>query len=373
MTQRKPTVGIDCRLGGVRHAGIGRYIKALVAHCCSDDSFEWVLFCTDAVQAEELMTPLDRDHSVRWVHAPITHYTIGEQLHFWRILENTKLDLLHVPHFNVPLLYRGAVIITIHDLLWHQQKGMSVTTLHWATYWAKYLAYRAVVRGALKKAQRIIVPSAVVKDTIGLRYPSERHKLQVIYEGVSDTLLRWKDKKTIPDPNSLLYVGSLYPHKNVPIILEALGHNPDMTLDVVTSRNAFVSAFRTAVTEKKLGSRVRYHFQVSDATLSALYQHSWALIQPSTSEGFGLTGLEALSLGTPVVASDIPIFREVYQDACVYFDPHSPESLSAALQSITDTKRLQLQHAAAQVAQQYSWQTMGTETLALYHRQLASE
>jgi len=78
--------------------------------------------------------------------------------------------------------------------------------------------------------------------------------------------------------------------------------------------------------------RVLFFVSPSDEVLASLYKGARFLIQPSLIEGFGLPPLEALSLGTPVLLSDIPIFREIYEDAAEYFDPFSVEDIAEQLQ-----------------------------------------
>jgi len=81
-----------------------------------------------------------------------------------------------------------------------------------------------------------------------------------------------------------------------------------------------------------LEHRVLFFVSPSDEVLASLYKGARFLIQPSLIEGFGLPPLEALSLGTPVLLSDIPIFREIYEDAAEYFDPFSVEDIVKKLQ-----------------------------------------
>jgi hypothetical protein len=86
-----------------------------------DDQVEWIIFFTDRAQATEVLGP-DWATALTQVsvkYTPIQHYTLEEQLKLPRIFNSSQLDLLHVPHFNVPLAYQGKLIVTIHDLLWH--------------------------------------------------------------------------------------------------------------------------------------------------------------------------------------------------------------------------------------------------------------
>lgn len=384
------TIGIDCRLSGPTHAGIGRYIENLLLHLPYDDSqWQWVLFFHNQDQTPQTpsFTQALNQGRVKIVITPIRHYSLAEQIKLPSIFNRYKLDVLHVPHFNVPigLSPKQKLIITIHDLLWHEQRGSSVTTLSPWVYWLKYLGYRFVSRFAVHRAKHILVPSKTVANVVSDHYPNVASKITVTYEGVSEELK--SDKKVSDSPtknpaktakvapkvheNTLLYVGSLYPHKNVSLVLQALVKLPEFKLEIAGSR----SVFRDAIAEqaKKLGVEDQVIFLgfVPDHELVTKYQQSLALVQPSLSEGFGLTGLEAMAVGGAVLASDIAVFREIYQDGAVYFDPHQVDSFVAAVSELAH-KRSTLVTSGQKIADNYSWQTMTDQTLTAY-RQVVHE
>lgn len=359
-------IGIDCRLAGINHAGIGRYVSHLVQELCPiSQSHELILFCSSVAQATELLssTSQNKTRHVQTVITPISHYSLQEQWRMCQHYSKAKLDLLHVPHFNVPLFYDKPFVVTIHDLLWHHHKGHKVTNLPAWLYWPKYLAYRLVASHAIAHAQAIVVPSATVKTTLTNYYPQSNKKISVVTEGVS---LAPPQRPSFKLPQSyLLYVGSLYPHKNVDTILSALSSLENQQLLLVGSRSIFSEQIKQLVQKLGLSSRVHFLHQVSDAELHWLYQHAVALLQPSSSEGFGLTGVEAMAAGTSVVASDIPIFREIYSKHAYYFTPRSVagllQAVTAAQQSNRATRR-----AAQQFVSQYSWSRMAKQILQLY-------
>ncbi len=366
----KRTIGIDCRLGGIAHAGIGRYVSELVQRVTkSTQEYNWVLFCTDKAQATELLSGKTPNGSIRIVYAPIQQYSLAEQMVLPDIFNSVHIDLLHVPHFNVPILYNKPLVITIHDLLWHEYRGTDVTTLNPLLYWPKYWAYRFVTQLAVTRARKIFVPTQTVKDTVKKYYPSVDAKVVVTYEGIGTKLTTYAPK-VAPikrEKKHLLYVGSLYPHKNISLVLTALQNMPEYVLEIVGSRNAFQDRIRAEVEEKGLTEQVLFSGRISDAALATEYASTTALIQPSLSEGFGLTGLEALAFNTPVIASDIPIFHEVYDTAAVYFDPYSAESFQKAVAEIEKpTTRATLQKNASVVRRRFSWDTLAAETLASY-------
>lgn len=354
-------------MAGNRHAGIGRYIAALITHLLElNQNDDWVLFFCDSQQAQEVLSPRHRAR-VEIIYADVRHYTLAEQLQMPRVFRRAKLDLLHVPHFNVPVLYRGALVVTIHDLLWHDYRGGSVTTLPSWQYWIKYGFYRFVTSRAVARARTILVPSMSVAKTIARFYPRALTKTVVTYEGVTSTF----SPGTTADKQSrtqLLYVGSLYPHKNLALVLETLLELPEYTLTIVSARSVFEQKTRAHVARLGLGARVRFAGPVSDQELVKLMRRCFAVICPSLSEGFGLPGVEALASGALVIASDIPVFREIYQRAAIFFEPTRTDSLKKAITGVTPAARAKLRALGLKLVTRYNWSTVASITSSYYHQ-----
>lgn len=367
-------IGIDCRLAGREHAGIGRYISQLVNQLIKGNHpYTLVLFFSSKKQAREV---LDKDWTdqgyVELVVTPVAHYSVKEQVLMPFYFYRARLDLLHVPHFNVPIFYFRPMIVTIHDLLWHHHRGAHVTTLGPIWYWLKYLFYRLVVFMAVLRAKRVLCPSHQVAKTIKTFYPWLSDKISVTYEGVDPFFLESKSRagqvkpSNKTSPKSLLYVGSLYPHKNVKLVLLALKKLPNHHLTIISARTVFSDQVKKLAQQLGVDARVTFISNVHDQKLRTTYQNSWALIQPSLSEGFGLTGLEAMAAKTAVLASDIPVFREVYDQAASFFDPHQVSSLVKAIKTLTPEHRDGLIKKGHQLARNYSWEKTAQLTLKNY-------
>jgi glycosyltransferase involved in cell wall biosynthesis len=367
MSNRQYRVGVDCRLAGRRHAGIGRYTENLVRELLQlPNSFAWVFFFHDQLQANQVLEGIDlTKHDVEIIFCPVQHYSFTEQLQLPKIFSSAKLDLLHIPHFNVPVFYTGKIVVTIHDLLWHEYRGATVTTLPAWQYWPKYFMYRFTVQTAVSRAKEIIVPTQTVSQQVLKYYPSAKSKLHITYEGVEPRFFVQHDKKAQP---VLLYVGSLYPHKNVKVVIDALTQLPEYTFKIVSARSAFEHTLRHYSTQKNLNNRVEFLGFQDDQKVAELLHTATALVQPSLSEGFGLTGLEALASGTPVIASNIPIFHEIYKDQAKFFEPKNSADFVEAVRRVEKLNRTKFSKAARQFAQQYDWSKMASQTLAVYNK-----
>jgi len=387
-TQKKRyRLGIDCRLAGSEHAGIGRYCENLVRETIKinqeKDFFHLVLFFRNLNQARAVLGQ-DFYQKAKKYHISIElinirHYSLKEQFFLPKIYRRAKLDLLHVPHFNIPIFYRQNLVITIHDLLWHQQKGMQVTTLKPIAYYAKYLAYLIVVKQAIKQAQFILVPAQTIKKTVSEYYRHAQNKIVVTKEGIAEAYqknINLVSPKTLAKKRikkQLIYTGSLYPHKNIVLVIKALRKLPKYQLLVVGSRNVFQTQVRKMVARYKVKRQVKFLGYVPDEKLIKLYQESMALVQPSLSEGFGLTGIEAMASGTAVLASDISIFHEIYQNHAFYFNPKDIDNFLLALEKLEFTKREQIISDNLDFAKNYRWQDLANLSCRVYLTILQSQ
>ncbi len=375
MNQKTWRIGIDCRLAGKKHAGIGRYIENLIIRLpqlssTQSHQVEWVFFFSDKAQAEEFEIP----ENVTSIFVPYRHYSVAEQVFVPRIFARQHLDLLHIPHFNIPLLYKGKIMVTIHDLLWHEYKGNQVTTLPKWQYFMKYKAYLYTTDQAIKRASWILVPAETVKKTVLKYFPFAKSKIEVTTEGIAEpyreALLHDNEVSKAQRKKQLVYVGSLYPHKNVMIAVKALQELPHFTLIIVGTRNVFQEQMKKEIKKLGLEDRVEFKGYLTDEELITLFRESFALVQPSLSEGFGLTGIEAMAAGLPVVASQIPIFQEVYQDAAMYFDPFSSSSFAQAVQNIEFDSWSKITEKGKKVANHYDWDKTAELTFQSYIRLL---
>lgn len=379
-------IGIDVRLWGVRHAGIGRYTEELVKNLQAiDKKNKYVLFCRRE-DLEKIPGAPQWDKII----ADVPHYSVREQIELPGIFSKHKLNLLHVPHFNIPILYRGKFIVTIHDILWHEFRGTDITTLPPPLYFIKHFGYRLVMRNAVRRAERIITPTNTIKNKLVEKFSIPLDKIVVTHEGVSphfDISIYRNRKRFVSsilkryeiEKPYILYVGSLYPHKNINQLVLAIRQlnniyhlSRPLRLVVVSSRNVFLDRLRNFVIQNRVEDVVRFVGFVPDEDLLALYNNAEAFVFPTHSEGFGLPGLEAMSAGTPVVCSDIPVLHEVYDGAALYFNPRDPNDIAEKIKLILSNKKLraQLINKGRRQVKKYSWRKMAEETLVVYAKAL---
>ena len=375
-------IGIDARMYGLEHAGVGRYVMKLVETVLKfDKKNEYVLFLRKNHVAD-----FKNRKKVKVVETNVSIYSLPEQLLLPIIFSREKLDLLHIPHFNAPLFYPSKYILTVHDLIKHDSKGQETTTRQPWLYFVKRLGYLFLTSLITKRAAHIIVPSEYVKNDIVKRLKVKESKITVTHEAVSGSLkeveLTPTEKRQVLAKFGLhqpfvVYTGNVYPHKNVDLLINAIAiHNQnrevDLELALICSRSVFWERLNQKIKEKKLGKWIKMLGYLEDKDVSEIYSLALALVHPSKMEGFGLTGLEAMSLGLPVVSSMASCLPEVYGEAALFFDPDKVEDLVEKLERIIKDADLRndLISKGYHQARKYSWDKMGKETIAVYQQVL---
>lgn len=356
-------IGIDARL--LEETGVGRYIRNLITHLSViDNNNEYVVFLSRK-SFSSFVVP-----NARWskILAAVRWHTLAEQFVMPGLFARAKLDLVHIPYHNPPIFYTGPTVVTIHDLtILHFNTGKA-TTLPVGLYQLKRFGYWLELLMGLQKAKHVIAVSQTTKKEIMDHFHVPASKITVTYEGVDRNLSVKNPKRIIDGPYSL-YVGNAYPHKNLDMLLKAW-QSVQKTLVLVGGDDFFYRRLKRTVQDLNLTQRIIFFGPANDSQLVSLYAHADAFIFPSLMEGFGLPALEALSLGCPVLASDIPIFHEILGSYATYFNPSDPDGIASVLGHIgsntgkPNTIHPQLQKFMAT----YSWSRMAAETLTIYER-----
>lgn len=326
------TIAIDARFYGTEHTGLGRYTTNVMEHLPKALQGHTLKVLLRRKYYDSLVLPMNCEK----ILCEIPHYSLAEQVKLPLILSKLNIDLLYTFHFNSPIFVKIPTVITIHDLIKSYFTGSDTTTRTPWIYTLKRLGYNKVLKNTLARAQNIIVPTNTVKNQILANFPMVKPELIHPIPEAPDPIFYTKNipstnyrlPSTIPS-DYLLYVGNAYPHKNLKVILDALRQLPKEHLVIVSRVTPFLS--RTLAPYEP--TRYTIVSGLTDQELVHVYRSAKALITPSLMEGYGLVGLEALMVGTPVIASDIPVYREVYKGNVTYFDPRSVPSLVSVLKA----------------------------------------
>lgn len=359
---------IDARLYGLENAGLGRYLINLINELSKIDSKNDYVVLLRKKYFDTLILP----ENWKKILVDIRHYSFAEQIKIPLIIKKEKPDITHFPHFNVPVLFKGKYVVTIHDMLMHKSVGLAATTLPIPLYLIKRMAYRLVFDNAIRHSIKIITPSKTVKDEILAEYHVSSDKIAVTYEGFDKKILG-KSDMSIQKPY-FVYVGNAYPHKNLANLIKAMKllnteSDHSIFLLIASSRNIFTQRIQSLIQKMGVGEFVKILGFVPDNNLGPLYKNSIGFVFPSFSEGFGLPGLEALASGTLLLASNIKVFKEIYESNALYFDQNDPSSIAKtmlmALSISANDRKNKIENSLGFI-KRYSWDKMAEETLEIY-------
>jgi len=385
-TKSQIRIGIDARFYGPKQKGLGRYVQKLVENLERVDLInQYIIF----LRRENWSEYQPSQPNFKKVLTDYRWYSLPEQILMPIKIWQQKVDLMHYPHFNVPIFCLKPFVVTIHDLVLRKFPTRRASTLGPVLYWLKNLAYRLVVYLTIKRAKKIIAVSNYTKKDILKYFKVKPEKIEVFYEGApvrkdtgrdspSDTVL---ESRTVSEGLSLpvslpkpyiLYVGNAYPHKNLErLILSFKKLIEDKQiycqLVLVGELDYFYQRLRKMSSVVPSG-RIIFTDFVSDKELASLYQNASLYVFPSLGEGFGLPPLEAMAFGLPVVCSKATCLPEVLGQAAVYFNPENIEEMAEKIKQVLKDKKLQekLIDQGFKRIQKYQWSKMVQETLGIY-------
>jgi glycosyltransferase involved in cell wall biosynthesis len=236
-----------------------------------------------------------------------------------------RLDVFHATNFVLPPLRRAGGVVTVHDLAFLRMTD---------TVSSASARYRALVPRSLRRAAVVVTPSAAVAEQVREAY-RPRVPVLAVPHGVTPA---WATAQPPDDAQRarlglpreyVLFVGTLEPRKDVRTLLAAHALLPDAPPLVLVGPPGWGEQLdvRGAITPGYL----------DEQDLRPVVAGACALVLPSRDEGFGLPLLEALAAGTPVVASDLPVLREVGGAHATYAPVGDAEAFAAALQTVLDT------------------------------------
>ncbi len=327
---------IDARMYHI-HGGHGRYLRELIKNL---EQLDTTNHYTVILKSEGAALYSPKNSNFKTVVTPTHWYTLGEQTALARLLHKLNADLVHFPHWNVPLLYRRPFIVTIHDLILRAYPHSAVSTRNLLIFWIKYAGFRVILRHALTRAQHIITVSETTRDQITDHFPELLTEITPIHLAATKCHAELVSASPNKNPN-FLYIGTAYPHKNLPLLLHAfhqfgIRYGRTHQLILAGARSIFYDRLLSTDTAKTLleNDDLIYKEAPDGAALEELYTNAAAVICPALIEGFGLPALEAAARGVPVIASSIPAFVEILGDAAIYFDPHDVETLVSSFQKV---------------------------------------
>jgi glycosyltransferase involved in cell wall biosynthesis len=361
-------IGIDARLNYYRPGGIAEYTRHVIQELAAlDQTTHYTVI--QHHRDRRTMTPganFRRVNTYTPCHHRLERWTLSVEL------ARYPFDVLHSPDMIPPQRGGRRGVITVHDLhFMHYPQFMTAESLR---------HYRDQIAWAVHAADHILVSSQATCDDLGNLLNVPATKMTVHLLGVDRAFAPLAEgavashRQRLGLPASyILFVGTFEPRKNISGLLEAyhllLQDTPDLPPLVIVGRRGWLYDDIFAKIETlKLADHVIWLEDVPESDLPAIYNGARVAVLPSYYEGFGLTALEAMACGTPVVATNRSSLPEVVGDAGLLIDPYNLADIAAAIQRILANGALhdRLRAAGLARAATFTWQRTAEIVLQVY-------
>ena len=352
----RPLIVIDADVLGRRRTGDESYVTNLLRELPqlgSDFRFAAVTRSPELVPA-----------GVEAVELPASNQIARMSLGLPRLLRGLDPALAHF-QYAVPLGFKGRSVIAVHDLSFERARALMPFHDRWI--------FRRSVRRSVRKAAAVLTVSEFSRSELQSTYGLGAERVIVTPNGIDPAFLELGrcvnvsagSEDAVPSPY-LLFVGALQPRKDPVCAVEALAlSDPDFHLVLAgPDKGSAKTVVRTA---EQLGIRGRVHLlgHVDKPRLASLYRGAGCVVLPTRYEGFGLPVLEAMALGTPVVATAASSIPEVAGEAAILVDPENPVALAGGIErALADRERLV--EAGLKRASRFTWAITARLTLDAY-------
>jgi glycosyltransferase involved in cell wall biosynthesis len=274
-----------------------------------------------------------------------------------------------------PAWGRWRSVVTLHDLAF---------MLYPETHTDASRAYYAGTGESVRRAERVIaVSQRTASDAVRL-LGVDPSRIRVVHEAAAPSFFP-RHADALPgllarlgiqsDQPYALFVGTLEPRKNLPLLLDAfavLRRTLNAQLVIVGARGWLDEPIFAAHARSGLGANAHFVGSLGEEDLALLYSHAGVFVLPSLYEGFGLPVLEAMACGAPVVCSDAGPLPEVAGNAAVLLKPEDPAAWSTALADVLTNQRLATELRARGFARgkSFSWKGTARATREVYREAL---
>ena len=364
-------IGIDVRR--LHRTGIGRYARNILAACAAEaPEISFVAVLNDHADIPEIQRLAPSAHCIV---APASQYSLKEILRVPSAAGN--VDIWHSPHpYHLSGFAKYRTVLTLLDL----------TQVNYPFGLVNRLArepLRALMWSACRRADAFTAISETTRDAFVSQMGVSSDRIYVTrlapdpifgIPADPDKLSAMRRQWGLTAP-LILYVGMAQPHKNLRGLIRAVSHlhragsnsPPELAVAGPLRHSERVRLERDAHRAGFVGS-IRWLGWLADDDLRLAYHVADVLVLPSFSEGFGLTLLEAMQCGTPCVAADIPVLREIAGNAAVFVDPHSPEAIAGAIAAVIERAGIavELRELGFANLRRFSWAAAAKNTLAAY-------
>lgn len=343
-------------------SGVGMYIKGIMPGIIDGLSDVSIIGIGDSARLQEF--PWAQAENVQIVDCRAKRYSLQEQLQLPLAIPS-HTDLFFSPYYTIPLLYRGQIAVTVHDMSHRAVPEITGNP-------RKRLYAQLMFRELRRRALIIFTVSEFSKSEL-LRFTqgSRTDNIFPIHLGVLPEWYRAAELPLVRTQPYFVCVGNVKPYKNLNRLVDAfLGIKSRIPHDlvIVGQSEGLITGESTEFFKKIEANRDRIHLTgfVAHKELLSLVAHAQALVMPSLYEGFGLPPLEAMAAGVPAVVSRAASLPEVCGDAALYFDPLQVQDMADKLLRIVSDTSLQrtLKEKGRERSLQFKWSSCAELTSA---------
>jgi len=372
-----PRVLVDATAVPADRGGVGRYVDGLISALGAAGA-ELAVVCQRA-DAERYggLAP-----AAQIVAGPpaISHRAARlawEQAALPLVAQQVGAEVLHCPHYTMPVRPGRPVVVTIHDVTFFTQPEVHTTV--------KGPFFRSAIKNALHRATRCVVPSKATRDELVRVLAADPTLIDVAYHGVDHEAFHVPSEEEKERINRRLglrgipyiaFLGTLEPRKNVPALVrgwvKAFAGREDAPALVLAGGSGWDDDIDAAIAEVPSHLRVLRPGYLRFVDLPGYLGGALVVAYPSYGEGFGLPVLEAMACGAPVLTTPRLSLPEVGGDAVAYTEADS-DSIAEGLTQLVDDKdrRHQLSELAVARAAEFTWEASAEAHLAAYARAVA--
>ena len=282
-------------------------------------------------------------------------------------------EVIHSLHYSLPLLpTRARRVVTMHDMTAYLLPHMHPRS--------KGAYMRFFIRQAIRHGDRLIFVSFSALDECRRWFNISLDNAAVVHHGKSEAFRPDGPTEALAEVRAryglplqyLLYLGTLEPRKNVPLLLRAFAQlaekHPEVRLVIAGKKGWYFDEIFHTVEVLNLADRVIFTGYVDEADKPALIRGALLFLYPSLHEGFGVPVLEAMASGVPTIAGNRTSIPEIAGDGALLVDPESLPGLTAALEHLYTDVPARAALAARGLAQaaKFSWKKTAEETATIY-------
>ncbi len=345
-------IGVDARELEGEPAGVGVYLKNILQRITLPAGAKLQLFFKNEIPKS--LPVLDAEHVLL---KSDSMNSLWQQWTLCRELTRRKVALFFSPGNTAPWYFRGIQVLTVHDISFFRNPEWFSTR--------ERLSLQFNNRCSLRQADRVYTVSEYVRNELHERFHIPLSRILVTSNGVEGRQVDPSTGNTLKQTYGLtgrkiiLYVGSIFNRRHLPVLIEAVSGIESNPLLVIIGKNLSHPYQDLQHISRRFGldQRVQLLEYVPDNILQEYYKMADAFVYLSEYEGFGIPPLEAMSYSVPVVLSSTPAMNTIFRDAALFATSISAEDVREALQRcLNDTaERDCLIRAGNALVKEYSW------------------